>query len=96
MLKYTTPDNLSFYGGIKAERLKSDVFIPFFGNFSLSTDTDVSVGHVVGAAWEKPEIAARVALTYTPAIGHKLASRESAAGPVALDNSFESTIPQSL
>lgn len=96
LLKYTTPDNLSFYGGIKVERLKGDVFIPFFGNYSLSTNTDVSFGYVVGAAWEKPEIAARVALTYTSAIDHTLASRESADGPVALDSSFESTVPQSL
>ena len=91
LVKYTTPENLSFYGGLKVERLTGTVTIPFFG-YSLTTDTDTSLGYVLGAAWEKPEIAARVALTYTSEITHTLASTENGLST----GTFDTTVPASL
>lgn len=92
LAKYSTPNNLSFYGGLKAQRLYGDVSIPFFANYTLSTDKSTELGYVLGAAWEKPEIAARVALTYTSEITHTLASTENGAPT----GTFDSSVPQSL
>lgn len=92
LAKYSSANNLSFYGGIKAQQISGNVYIPFFGPYSLETDKSEEFGYVLGAAWEKPEIAARVALTYTSEITHTLNAVENggATGP------FDSTIPQSL
>ena len=91
LVKYTTPQNLSFYGGIKAEQLAGDVAIPFFG-YTLSTNNDLEFGYVVGAAWEKPDIAARVALTYSSEITHAFDSVENGFPTPG----FDTTVPASL
>ena len=35
--------------------------IPLVAGYKMSTQTDGQLGYVVGMAWEKPEIAARIA-----------------------------------
>lgn len=90
--KYTGSNNVSFYGGIKAQRVSGKVFIPLFGNYSLATNKDMEYGYVVGAAWEKPEIAARVSLTYTSEITHTFDSIENGTQTPG----FDSTVPQSV
>ena len=46
------------------------------GVYTASAAADAKLGYVVGAAYEKPEIALRVALTYTSAIDHQFATTE--------------------
>ena len=89
LLKYNLPNNVSVYGGLKAVKTSGEVSL--FNGYAMSTSTETDFGYLVGAAWEKPEIAARVALTYASEITHDFASTENGS-PTA----FSTTIPQSL
>jgi len=91
LLRYKFENNVSVYGGLRYETVHGEVSLPFLG-YTLDTNHDSELGYVVGVAWEKPEIAARVALTYNSAITHDLESVE--AGTVT--PGFETEVPQSL
>jgi len=98
LLRYSLPSNVSLIGGLRVERVSGEVALPAYG-YTMSTDTDTRVGYVLGVAWEKPEIAARVALTYNSAMKHTLHSSESfAAGPLAgnYTTAFQTEVPQSV
>lgn len=96
LLRYKMPSNVSIYGGLRYETVKGVVSIPFVGapgpGYTLRTNNDGEFGYVVGIAWERPEIAARVALTYNSAIVHTLDSVEFGAVP----GSFDTEVPQSV
>jgi long-chain fatty acid transport protein len=94
LLRYKFENNFSVHGGLRYQTVKGDVSIPFLSGYSLNTQTDGQLGYVVGFAWEKPEIAARVALTYNSSITHNLASVET--GPVPAVAGFETEVPQSV
>ncbi len=94
LLRYKLPSNVSVFGGLRYQTVKGVVSIPVVGGYTLTTNYDSELGYVAGVAWEKPEIAARVALTYNSAITHTLDSRET--GPASLDASFETEVPQSV
>lgn len=66
--------------------------------YSAETESDTQIGYVVGAAYERPEIALRVSLTYESGVTHEFDTSETLIG-VGLDG-LESTtkikMPQSL
>lgn len=99
LLRYRFDNNVSLIGGVRAQRSKGTVNIvaPALGlaNYELDTTRELDFGYVVGIAWEKPEIAARIALTYNSSITHDLQSTETGLGPT-LESSFETEIPQSV
>ncbi|MES2541104.1 MAG: hypothetical protein V4583_11055 [Pseudomonadota bacterium] len=90
MLRYKFESNISVYGGLRYQTVKGDVALGT--GYVMSTNYDSELGYVVGVAWEKPEIAARVALTYNSAITHSLDSVENGT-PTA---GFETEVPQSV
>lgn len=92
LLRYSFENNVSVYGGLRYETVHGEVSIPFVAGYTLNTNHDSELGYIVGLAWEKPEIAARVALTYNSAITHTLDSLEF--GAVA--GSFDTEVPQSV
>lgn len=98
LVRYKMPSNFSVYGGLRYQTVKGVVSIPFVGapgpGYTLETNNDSRLGYVVGVAWEKPEIAARVALTYNSAITHDLSYTET--GPVPGTGVFETEVPQSV
>jgi long-subunit fatty acid transport protein len=102
LLRYKLPSNFSVYGGLRVESVKGKLQIiapavsPFFTNYNLDADKDWSLGYVVGVAWEKPEIHARVALTYNSAIKHTLDTVETGLAPFPLNGSLDVEIPQSV
>lgn len=109
LLRYKLPTNISVYGGLRAERVKGNVHIeaplavfgvPFPGNlnYTLNAEPDYGFGYVVGVAWEKPEIAARVSLTYNSAIKHTLDTVETGVplAPGPLNGTLDVEIPQSV
>lgn len=65
LLQYDLGSGFSVHGGIRA--LQVDGIIRS-GNGILQADSDYDFGYVIGAAYEKPEIALRVALTYNSSI----------------------------
>jgi long-chain fatty acid transport protein len=91
LLRYKFENNVSLYGGLRYQTVKGVVALPFLG-YTLTTNNDSELGYVVGVAWEKPEIAARVALTYNSAITHSLESVEGGV-PTA---GFDTEVPQSV
>lgn len=92
LLKYRFDNNVSVYGGLRYETVHGEVSLPSVGAYTLDTNYDNELGYVVGVAWEKPEIAARVALTYNSAITHSLESAERGVATAG----FETEVPQSV
>lgn len=91
LLRYKFENNVSVYGGLRYETVHGEVALPFL-SYTLNTNHDNALGYVVGVAWEKPEIAARVALTYNSAITHSLESTERGVATAG----FETEVPQSV
>ena len=87
----------SLHGGLRAERFGGEATLdgsgygPFSG-YAWTGDADWGLGYVVGGAFEIPEIALRVALTYGSEIDHDLDATENFFGPTTT----EVTMPQSV
>lgn len=95
VLKYTLPSNVSVYGGLRYQTLEAVASVPFAGSYTANGERDSGVGYLVGAAYEKPEIALRVALTYSSKIKHDLNTIETGAFFNGTANTHVET-PQSL
>jgi long-chain fatty acid transport protein len=105
LLRYTTPDQISVFGGVRYQTLSADALIPFVtagrgvpypgAPYEASGDESGEFGYVLGVGWEKPEIAAKVALTYNSAIDYEMATSESSAIG-SLDSTTPVTTPQSV
>ncbi|MDZ4394868.1 OmpP1/FadL family transporter [Cypionkella sp.] len=110
LLKYNFNDRVSAYGGLRLVRSSAEINIPVqmlsppatpivIGPYTASTDTDTQVGYVVGAAYQIPDIALRVALTYESSIKHEFATSERFAGlngGATIDGKTEISMPQSV
>ena len=99
MLRYKLENNFSVYGGVRVIRTSGDVNILFpagFGQYKMSTSTETDVGYLVGVAYERPDIALRVALTYNSAVDHDLTGTEKLGPLPTTISDFTTTIPQSL
>ncbi len=91
VLKYRLPSNISVYAGVRYEVMDAQASIPFAGGYTVSGARDGGVGYLIGAAYEKPEIALRVALTYNSEVKHSLATTEfGASRPETAVNSPQS------
>ncbi|MEQ3626360.1 MAG: hypothetical protein ABNH26_14160 [Celeribacter sp.] len=90
LARYKFDDNWSVHGGLRF--MKTYGRADLFNGYSLRTDPNYATGYVIGAAYERPEIALRVALTYNSAITHDFEAKENG---VDSDN-FETEIPQSV
>ena len=98
LLKYQINDAFSVYGGLRNQQVKGQVSLfSFFGtpDYDLTTEVASDWGYIIGAAWEKPEIAARVALSYVSAITHTLQTNERQ-GATTGNTPFDTTVPQSV
>jgi long-subunit fatty acid transport protein len=103
LLRYKLPSNFSVYGGIRLQSVEGRVNIstvppvgPFAIDYGLQTNRDYQAGYVIGVAWEKPEIAARVALTYNSAITHSLEMSESSTVTPSSVVEQDVEVPQSV
>ena len=102
VLRYKLPSNVSVFGGLRYQTLSAKAFIPFVTPvpgvtppYSANGANDGGVGYLIGAAFEKPEIALRVALTYNSEIKHMLATAETSVFG-ALNTTTPITTPQSV
>jgi long-subunit fatty acid transport protein len=84
LLKYRFESNVSIFGGLRYQTFEAAATIPFVtavpgrtAPYTASADEDSGWGYVLGIAWEKPEIAARIALTYNSAIDYSLQTSET-------------------
>ena len=99
MLQYNLPSNVSFYAGIRAQSLEAQASVnavPSFSGYNATTERDFRLGYLVGAAYERPDIALRVSLTYNSAIDHKLDTVETGFTLSPVPSVTNITTPQSL
>jgi long-chain fatty acid transport protein len=75
--KYTLPSNVSFLAGLRYQTFAAEASVPFVAGYSALGEQDGGVGYLVGVAYEKPEIALRIALTYNSEIKHSLDTSEN-------------------
>lgn len=92
ILAYDATDRVTVYGGLRAERISASASLPFVGGYTVETDTQTNLGYMVGAAYRIPDIAFRVALTYSSAIDHTMNTTEFG----ALETQTDIETPQSV
>ncbi|WP_095589769.1 OmpP1/FadL family transporter [Actibacterium ureilyticum] len=86
LLKYKFNENFSAYGGIRAQQAYGEITLggaaygPFSG-YNVELDRDQAFGYVAGVAYERPDIAMRIAFTYNSEIEHNMDTTESGALP---------------
>jgi len=91
-LRYDLGNQFSAIGGVRAVTTKGEATVVPVGGYTLDTSSETDIGYILGVAYEKPEIALRVGLTYASAITHDFDATEFG----ALATTFSSTLPQSL
>ncbi len=98
MARYKATDRISVYGGLRYIGLSGNIFVlspataPAAAGpgtpYSLSVNKDYQFGYLLGAAYEIPEIALRVALTYESKTEHDF--RDNTGAP------FKVELPQAV
>ncbi|MBT0956787.1 outer membrane protein transport protein [Alphaproteobacteria bacterium KMM 3653] len=102
--RYKFNENFSAHGGLRLQSASGDIALnglaygPLAG-YNVSLGQDQALGYLVGFAYEKPEIALRIALTYNSAITHKFNTFETLNGAPINPAGFSTTeveTPQSI
>jgi len=97
VLRYSFDGGFSAYAGLRSSWTAGRVALP---GYNMSTDRDQAFGYLLGVAYEMPEIALRVALTYNSRIKHKFDALEQVAVPgvgiVPFESNFTTNIPASV
>ncbi len=99
--RYELDNGFSVHGGLRYQEIDADVTLSglAFGGlngYRGKFDSDGAFGYVVGVAYERPEIALRVALTYNSQIDHELPTTESISGNVVATGVTDVRAPESL
>ncbi|MDF1873200.1 outer membrane protein transport protein [Vannielia sp.] len=93
VLQYNVDSNWSVYGGLRFQNVKGDVTVLAPGvDYTLDVAMSTKLGYLIGVAYERPEIAMRIALTYNSAIKHEFDATEIG----ILSTNFETEFPQSV
>ncbi len=96
LMRYKFENNFSVHGGVRVQSIEATAAVPFVGGYAVTGDRDIGVGYVIGGAYERPDIALRVALTYNSRIKHDVDTSESFGGvPIPGSNTHIET-PQSV
>lgn len=112
LLKYQINERVSAFGGLRYQTAEGDIALDGLAyggppggppppggvsGYEVSLDRDAAAGYVLGVAYEVPEIALRVALTYNSEITHEMGTRETIGGtPIAPPSVTEVKTPQSV
>ncbi|MEM1386974.1 MAG: outer membrane protein transport protein [Pseudomonadota bacterium] len=94
--RYKFSDRFSAYAGFRAQTLDASVSIPFVGGYTAQSDSPLGFGFLAGVAYERPEIALRVALTYVSEISHDLTAVEQFGAGAAATTTLEVVTPQAV
>ncbi|WP_299498780.1 hypothetical protein [uncultured Roseobacter sp.] len=102
LLRYKDDSGFSVYGGLRIQSVEANASVNFVRPvgpplfYSADADVHYGVGYVAGVAYEKPEIALRVSLTYNSEISHSVDTVENVIGVGSLSTSTEFETPQSV
>jgi len=97
--RYEFGNGFSIHGGIRALEVSGSILTAVGGGFYLlDASSDTGVGYLVGAAYEIPDIALRVALTYNSAIDVSLDGTETniAVAGAPAGTQFDVELPESI
>lgn len=89
LAKYQFNDNFSAFGGVRVQQADGRIHLQgaaygAVSGYTVDLDPQVALGYVAGVAYQIPDIALRVALTYNSAVSHDMKVHES--GPaIAID-----------
>jgi long-chain fatty acid transport protein len=83
--RYKFNDNFSVHGGVRYETLEADITLAGLAygglnGYNVLLENGSGTGYVVGVAYERPDIALRVALTYNSAITNEFDTTETLNG----------------
>lgn len=92
MLGYDVTPRWTVYGGLRAQRMEAEGAVPFLGGYTIETDTDIGLGYMAGIAYQRPEIALRVALSYYSGIEHSFDTEEFG----SIDGTIDVETPQQV
>ena len=100
--RYKFGNGFSMHAGLRSQSIQGNITLSgqAYGGtdvYKLTTNKVSETGYLIGAAYERPDIALRVALTYNSAIDYKLTGNEvtSAFGPLPT-YTLETSTPESL
>lgn len=101
LLRYKFDDSWSAHGGLRISRASADVTLSgaAYGSvsgYNAALSTDVAPGFVIGGSWERPDIAARVSLTYFSKVKHSFDTVESLSGTVLASGTTDVETPQAV
>ncbi len=105
ILQYNFPTKLSVYGGLRYQYIDANAFVPFVtaaagpfagAPYEAEAKKDGGAGYLLGVAYERPEIALRVSLTYQSKIRHELDTVESSVLGPNISSTTDINTPQSL
>ena len=95
-LAYDVNPNVKLFGGVRAQRLDAKAAVSFVFDYSVDADNKWGWGYLVGGAYERPEIALRVALTYYSKISYDLDTTETSLLTGTDDTETSVDTPQSV
>jgi len=85
LARYHINENFSVHGGLRAERLDGNITLAGLAygglsGYNVDLESSTALGYVAGVAYERPDIALRVALTYNSSMTHEFDSVETVGG----------------
>ena len=86
----------TIYGGLKNQSLSVTAAVPFVSAYTIDTGEDTTLGYVVGGAFQKPEIALKVALTYHTKIKHDYTVTETSTALGTATSAMSVSTPSSI
>ncbi|MDT8855979.1 outer membrane protein transport protein [Paracoccaceae bacterium Fryx2] len=101
LLRYKFNENFSVHGGLRASRASANIDLrglaygPSNG-YSVDLANDLGLGYVLGVAYERPEIALRVALTYNSVVKHDFDTVETLNGATIGTETTNVKTPQTV
>lgn len=96
LLRYQFDGGFSVYGGPRIQTLSAKAEVPFVASYEADGERDEGFGYVLGAAYEIPDIALRIALTYNSSIEHKVDTTEGSGLGAGVESVTEINTPQSV
>lgn len=93
VMRYKFDGGFSAHAGLRSSWTSGSVSLPTFGAYTMTTNRDQAWGYLLGVAYEMPEIALRVALTYNSKIKHSFTANESFS---LVPTTFDTNLPESV
>lgn len=101
LMKYSFTDRISAFGGLRYQKAEGNITLSGLAyggvsGYNVDLQSDSGTGYVIGAAYEIPEIAMRVALSYNSDITHNMDTTETLGGAVIGASTTKVKTPESI